>query len=140
VGHDTASISANTYGHVAQRAKVTALDVITGALGGDRAAVHTAVRQRQRSSPAPEIRTVTCGDGSPGWTRTNNPSVNSRMLCQLSYRGSLSPHRLARRIGPLRIDTGSAQTIPTSAFAAASAVSAAARANGSAGSTPSSYS
>ena len=25
---------------------------------------------------------------SPGWTRTNNPSVNSRMLCQLSYRGS----------------------------------------------------
>ena len=24
---------------------------------------------------------------SPGWTRTNNPSVNSRMLCQLSYRG-----------------------------------------------------
>src|SRR5918995_4044414 len=25
--------------------------------------------------------------GSPGWTRTNNPSVNSRMLCQLSYRG-----------------------------------------------------
>ena len=27
-------------------------------------------------------------DSSPGWTRTNNPSVNSRMLCQLSYRGS----------------------------------------------------
>jgi hypothetical protein len=26
--------------------------------------------------------------GSPGWTRTSNPSVNSRMLCQLSYRGS----------------------------------------------------
>jgi hypothetical protein len=24
---------------------------------------------------------------SPGWTRTSNPSVNSRMLCQLSYRG-----------------------------------------------------
>ena len=23
----------------------------------------------------------------PGWTRTNNPPVNSRMLCQLSYRG-----------------------------------------------------
>ena len=32
---------------------------------------------------------------SPGWTRTNNPSVNSRMLCQLSYRG-----RLAARIAP----------------------------------------
>ena len=28
--------------------------------------------------------------GSPGWTRTNNPPVNSRMLCQLSYRGSCS--------------------------------------------------
>src|ERR671910_954672 len=27
--------------------------------------------------------------GSPGWTRTSNPSVNSRMLCQLSYRGML---------------------------------------------------
>ena len=27
--------------------------------------------------------------GSPGWTRTNNPPVNSRMLCQLSYRGSV---------------------------------------------------
>ena len=25
---------------------------------------------------------------SPGWTRTNNPPVNSRMLCQLSYRGT----------------------------------------------------
>src|SRR4051794_38670501 len=27
---------------------------------------------------------------SPGWTRSNNPPVNSRMLCQLSYRGSNS--------------------------------------------------
>src|SRR5205823_3053956 len=26
-------------------------------------------------------------NSSPGWTRTNNPPVNSRMLCQLSYRG-----------------------------------------------------
>ena len=24
---------------------------------------------------------------SRGWTRTNNPPVNSRMLCQLSYAG-----------------------------------------------------
>src|SRR3954468_18659800 len=29
-----------------------------------------------------------CSD-SPGWTRTNNPPVNSRMLCQLSYRGTV---------------------------------------------------
>src|SRR5262245_11479254 len=27
------------------------------------------------------------GVSSPGWTRTNNPPVNSRMLCQLSYWG-----------------------------------------------------
>ena len=26
--------------------------------------------------------------GSPIWTRTRNPSINSRMLCQLSYGGS----------------------------------------------------
>ncbi len=25
---------------------------------------------------------------SPDWTRTNNPAINSRMLCQLSYGGS----------------------------------------------------
>ena len=25
--------------------------------------------------------------GSPSWTRTNDPAVNSRMLYQLSYRG-----------------------------------------------------
>ena len=33
---------------------------------------------------------------SPGWTRTNNPPVNSRMLCQLSYRGSLGQKSLAK--------------------------------------------
>src|SRR4051794_16146763 len=49
------------------------------------------------------IQPVTCCYRSPGWTRTNNPSVNSRMLCQLSYRGSWSPHRLASRNEPLRI-------------------------------------
>lgn len=27
--------------------------------------------------------------GSPDWTRTSNPSINSRMLCQLSYGGML---------------------------------------------------
>ena len=30
---------------------------------------------------------VSCGLSSSGWTRTSNPSINSRMLCQLSYRG-----------------------------------------------------
>jgi hypothetical protein len=33
---------------------------------------------------------------SPGWTRTSNPSVNSRMLCQLSYRGLPSRGSLCR--------------------------------------------
>ena len=28
--------------------------------------------------------------GSPDWTRISNPSINSRMLCQLSYGGPLS--------------------------------------------------
>ena len=31
---------------------------------------------------------------SPGWTRTNNLPVNSRLLCQLSYRGMCSEDRL----------------------------------------------
>src|SRR5215203_1362758 len=30
---------------------------------------------------------LTCGYGSPEWTRTTNPTINSRMLCQLSYGG-----------------------------------------------------
>jgi hypothetical protein len=38
----------------------------------------------------PRYAGITCVDAcSPGWTRTSNPSVNSRMLCQLSYRGPL---------------------------------------------------
>src|SRR5215208_3422513 len=34
---------------------------------------------------------------SPGWTRTNNPPVNSRMLCQLSYRGTVLSGRNCSR-------------------------------------------
>jgi hypothetical protein len=30
---------------------------------------------------------------SPDWTRTNNPAINSRMLCQLSYGGSAGATR-----------------------------------------------
>ena len=33
-----------------------------------------------------EPNSYTCA-GSPGWTRTNNLPINSRLLCQLSYRG-----------------------------------------------------
>ena len=32
---------------------------------------------------------------SPGWTRTINRAINSRKLCQLSYRGPL-PRRRGR--------------------------------------------
>jgi hypothetical protein len=56
---------------------------------GDRlTAVQTAVSQQQRPGHSGVTGPLTCIDGSPGWTRTNNPPVNSRMLCQLSYRGS----------------------------------------------------
>ncbi len=37
---------------------------------------------------------LTC---SPGRTRTSNPSVNSRTLCQLSYRGPSGPRESWRR-------------------------------------------
>lgn len=40
-------------------------------------------------SPAAPIgaHALTYWFGSPDWTRTSNPSINSRMLCQLSYGG-----------------------------------------------------
>ena len=56
-------------------------------------------RRGDAHEPAGDMRngSVTCVSAghepfcccSPGWTRTNNPPINSRMLCQLSYRGSL---------------------------------------------------
>ena len=36
---------------------------------------------------------LTCGKGSPEWTRTTNPAINSRMLCQLSYGGPVARGR-----------------------------------------------
>ena len=56
---------------------------------------------RARRKPGPFC--VSAGQtrlaGSPDWTRTSNPSINSRMLCQLSYGGMLmvmfsSPQRI----------------------------------------------
>src|SRR6476619_1492351 len=41
--------------------------------------------------------------GSPGWTRTNNPPVNSRMLCQLSYRGSVQRAHISKVDVPVQI-------------------------------------
>ena len=36
--------------------------------------------------------------GSPDWTRTNNLPVNSRLLCQLSYRGMLLGDTIAKAL------------------------------------------
>lgn len=47
--------------------------------------------------------------GSPGWTRTSNPAVNSRMLCQLSYGGSSTAtitHRAAAFVTVLAAGAG----------------------------------
>ena len=49
--------------------------------GLDAPLARTRRRARYRCGPGPLV----CG--SPGWTRTNNLPVNSRLLCQLSYRG-----------------------------------------------------
>src|SRR5690242_12046953 len=50
---------------------------------------------------------------SPGWTRTNNPPVNSRMLCQLSYRGR-QRHDSSQglREGPARRGSAQVDTRP----------------------------
>ena len=45
-------------------------------------------RREYPSGPCIDFRTTgRLQLGSSGWTRTNNPAVNSRTLCQLSYRG-----------------------------------------------------
>ena len=44
----------------------------------------------QKENPNPSPKNVKFGFiqyGSPSWTRTNDPAVNSRMLYRLSYRG-----------------------------------------------------
>ncbi len=35
---------------------------------------------------------------SPTWTRTKNPPINSRMLCQLSYGGINGDHKNSKRL------------------------------------------
>ena len=92
---------------------------------------------------APDLRFRRSGAalvGSPGWTRTNNPPVNSRMLCQLSYRGSSAPSsaataNISKRLGGVRN-----QPSPRSSRMRSNAWLAAATTAESAGSMPSSYS
>src|SRR5699024_2377761 len=43
------------------------------------------VPRRQRRPRPSEDGVLVC---SPGWARTSDPSINSRMLCQLSYGGT----------------------------------------------------
>ena len=43
----------------------------------------------ERAPPVLLLQVLRGFAGSPDWTRTNNPAINSRMLCQLSYGGML---------------------------------------------------
>ena len=52
LGHATTSITADTYGHVAQQAKVAALDVIAGAL--EPAELPSKLPSRQQRRPSPD--------------------------------------------------------------------------------------
>ena len=67
--------------------------VIGGSLSGN-----AAYRMLPVSCPRQKVKGVLTGVspcqnalacGSPDWTRTSNPLINSQMLCQLSYRGLL---------------------------------------------------
>ena len=50
-------------------------------------AVVTEFESRRENGKASELRSEAFDICSPDWTRTSNPSINSRMLCQLSYGG-----------------------------------------------------
>ena len=84
--------------------------------------------------------------GSPGWTRTRNPSINSRMLCQLSYRGSVAAPKTSKRVGVREISATWVATRyerPVSLHLVLSRVEGlpgGVSTNGLAGSMPSSYS
>ena len=45
-------------------------------------------RTKTRTRPNMKASTTDKTRGSRTWTRTRNPAINSRMLCQLSYAGS----------------------------------------------------
>ena len=66
--------------------------LLSGLLEQVEPAHHPAAYPRSWSQATRSVRNA-C---SPAWTRTRNPSVNSRMLCQLSYGGL---PRSARLVG-----------------------------------------
>src|SRR4029079_11549746 len=74
-----------TRGRIPSRGEVQELGQCVRA---SRATTGAAGRKEGALRGALHIPRLSKGVGSsPGWTRTNNPPVNSRMLCQLSYRG-----------------------------------------------------
>ena len=54
--------------------------------------VVTALESRRENGKASELCSEAFTICSPDWTRTSNPSINSRMLCQLSYGGLFCFH------------------------------------------------
>ena len=56
---------------------------------------------RGLASVSPPFKPAGRKSGSSGWTRTNNPSVNSRLLCRLSYRGSAGAGETGRSAGEI---------------------------------------
>src|SRR5690606_3025124 len=70
-----------------------------------------ALPNRARRRPPPRTEAAAFVFCSPRWTRTINPSINSRMLCQLSYRGRGSAAIFTGRTGYER--TGSKRPAAT---------------------------
>ena len=85
VGQSSLGVTSTVYGYMLRQMQRDAVDRLSHLFGP------------QRNGP----QRHKCGQGrflpgsracSPSWTRTNNPAINSRMLCQLSYRGKHSAH------------------------------------------------
>ena len=67
--------NADELGNLADFFGVTIIDLISGNV--------TQIAPNAKKAPPRRVR----AGRSPSWTRTNNLPVNSRLLCQLSYRG-----------------------------------------------------
>ena len=83
-----------TYSHIRRQALNTAAAMLeptfafvpAGGKGGEEAVEERLEGVTSQFTPQPErlegeLRKIVKGSGSSGWTRTNNPPVNSRMLC-----------------------------------------------------------
>ena len=97
-GHSQGSIT-ERYIHAAQVAFPGAADRGEDRIFSAVGAVRYQVRYQVAGRPSSRRKGRICRtfSSSPGWTRTNNPPVNSRMLCQLSYRGTARRHCSAAR-------------------------------------------